>query len=1051
MAQEEQKESFEIGNVKPVPITEEVQSSYLDYAMSVIVSRALPDVRDGLKPVQRRILYAMGELGLFHNTKFRKSATVVGEVLGKYHPHGDVAVYDSMVNLVQDFKMRYPLIDGQGNFGSMDGDAAAAMRYTEVRLKAISAEILRDIEKNTVDFRDNYDGTRQEPVVLPTRLPNFLLNGTLGIAVGMATNVPPHNLGEIVDGLVLLIDNPEATVEDLLKVIKGPDFPTGGEIYNIEEIKEAYATGKGRVLMRAVARIEESKKGFHIIITELPFQVNKAVLVSQIADLIKDKKIEGIADLRDESNKEGIRIVLDLKKDAYPNKILNQLYKYTPMQSAFHISMLALVDGIEPRVLTLKMVLEYFIKFRQEVVRRRSEYELEQAKIRAHILEGLKIALDNLDSVIKTIKSSADKNEAKVKLMKKFKLTEIQANAILEMKLSQLAALERQKIEDEYKEKIALIKWLKDLLASPKKILEVIKEELLEIKEKYADERRTKVIYGRVGEFSDEDLIPNEQVAITITLGNYIKRLPISTYRSQKRGGKGIIGMTTKEEDEIKSLVTAFNHDDILFFTNRGRCFQLKVYEVPQVSRLSRGQALVNFLQLQPGEVVNSIITLSKGANYKNLLMVTKNGMVKKTPISDFANIRRSGLIAIKIKPGDELKWVASTTGADEVIIATKKGQAIHFKETDVRPMGRASQGVRGIRLKKDDVVVGMGVFNPQELEEIKIALKEQKRRVKPFKDVLVVMENGYGKRTPLDQYHLQRRGGVGIKTAKITKKTGEIVGMEIVMPTTNELMAISTQGQVIKTPIKAISQIGRDTQGVRIMRLNENDKVASISILREEPEIAERESVGGGQEASRGGEVEKIKKPEIKEKKTKESKTDIEDKKAKKGYVEARTKGKEIKKASKKIVQEKTESKKKQVIVKKEKLIKKKKEAISLKKVSQATKFKKPTRKSIKVVSLSSKTAQSRIGKIIKKQIQRKPENNKSKAKKAAKTVKKTVPTQAQNKKASFIKKPLNSNSRKLAQKSTSLLEAKKVSGRILAPSDKAKKIIKKNLWGRI
>ncbi len=826
-----------VGYIKPIKIEEEVQSSYLDYAMSVIVSRALPDVRDGLKPVHRRILYAMSELGLRPTAKFRKSATVVGEVLGKYHPHGDVAVYDSMVGLAQDFKMRYPLITGQGNFGSIDGDSAAAMRYTEVKMAPITEEMLADIEKNTVDFMDNYDGTRKEPKVLPAKVPNLLLNGTLGIAVGMATNIPPHNIVEVADALICLLDNPQATVEDLLEFIKGPDFPTGGLIYNFEEIKEAYATGKGRILMRAVAQIEEKKSGFRIVITELPFQVNKAALVTRIAELIKEKKIVGVSELRDESDREGTRIVLDLKRSSYPNKILNQLYKYTPMQSVFHVNMLALVDGLEPRVLTLKMILDNFIKHRQEVVRRRCEYDLEKAKLRAHILEGLKKALDNLDAVIKTIKRSADREEAKVNLMKKFKLTEIQANAILEMKLQQLSALEREKIEEEYKEKKKLIKWLEDVLAHPQKILNLIKKELEEIKERYGDERKTKVVKGKVGELADEDLIPNEQVVVTITASNYIKRIPLSAYRAQHRGGKGVIGMATKEEDVIKDLIVARTHDDILFFTDLGRVFQLKVYELPATSRVSRGQALVNLLQLRAQETVTGIVSLSKDHKFKFLLMATQKGQVKKVKIEEFANIRRSGLIAIRLRKDDKLKWTCPTTGSDEVIIVTKDGQAIRFQETDIRPMGRSAAGVRGIRLKKGDLVVGMDVLPIGEIKALELEIKKTKKRgrePKILKDVLVVTERGYGKRTSIDQYHLQRRGGLGIKTAKITDKTGSIIGMEVVTPEVSQLIAISIQGQVIKVPIKAISRIGRATQGVRIMRLNSGDSVASICCAAE-------------------------------------------------------------------------------------------------------------------------------------------------------------------------------------------------------------------------
>jgi len=809
-----------IGLIKPRDIQQEMQESYLDYAMSVIISRALPDVRDGLKPVHRRILYTMHEMGLRHNVKFRKSAAVVGDVLGKYHPHGDMAVYDSMVHMAQEFSMRYPLINGQGNFGSMDGDGAAAMRYTEARMAAAAEELLVDIDKETVDWRDNYDATRKEPVVLPGKLPNLLLNGTLGIAVGMATDIPPHNLTEVCDALVKIIDEPDATSEDLMEFIKGPDFPTGGIIYDVAAIKNAYATGKGSIVMRAKTEIVETKTGaFQILVHEIPYRVNKATLLEKIADLVRDKKVEGIRDVRDESDKDGVRVVIDLKKDALPNKILNQLFSYTQLQETFHMNMLALVDGIEPHVLNLKTVLEKYLEHRQVVVRRRTEYELRKAKERAHILEGLKKALDHIDEVINTIKKSPTKEEAKVNLMKKFKLTDIQSDAILEMRLQTLAGLERKKIEDELKEKKALIAELESVLKSDKKILAIIKKEVLELKDKYGDARRTAIVKNAVGTFSAEDLIPEESAIIVVTKSGYVKRIPPDTYRSQTRGGKGVIGQTLKEEDVVDKLITTNTHDDILFFTNKGRVFQTKVYELPEGSRVSRGQALVNFLQLGAGEYATAVLTLNKKDSAKFLVMATRNGLIKKVPREEFAKVRRSGMIAISLKGEDELKWVESSDGDDQIMLSTENGQAIRFSEKDVRPMGRPAAGVTGMRLKKDDKIISMDII----------------RKAADIKNlaVLVVTENGLGKKTDLTFYKLQKRAGSGIKTLKVTPKTGKIVSMYILnKDEEHDLVIISRAGQTIRTPLNAVSTLGRATQGVRVMRLDDGDKVASATII---------------------------------------------------------------------------------------------------------------------------------------------------------------------------------------------------------------------------
>jgi len=812
----------EYGIIEEQPLGEEMCRSYLEYAMSVIISRALPDVRDGLKPVHRRILYAMWDIGLRSTGKFRKSATVVGEVLGKYHPHGDSAVYDSMVRLAQDFSMRYPLVRGQGNFGSMDGDSAAAMRYTEAKLSAISEEMLFDLDKDTVDFIPNYDGSRKEPRVLPAKLPNLLLNGTMGIAVGMATNIPPHNLRELADAIDCLIENPDASVEDLMQFVKGPDFPTGGVIYDKKAILEAYATGKGGIVLRGKADIEEMKNGgFQIIVSEIPYQVNKADLVMKIADLVKDKKLEGIKALRDESDKDGVRIVMELKKDSYPKKILNSLYKHTALQTTFHLNMLALVDGIQPKILTLKMILEEYIKHRQEVVRRRTQFELNKAKDRAHILEGLMIALKNIDEVIKTIKASKDKEIAKANLIKKFKLTERQATAILEMRLQSLANLEQMKIEAELKEKQALIKELEAILKSVTRIKKIVKDELKALVDKYGDERKTAVVPHSVGEFSMEDLVPNEETVVMMTRDGYIKRLEPDTFKVQARGGKGVMGLTTKEEDTVEFMFTSQTHNDVSFFTTKGRVFQMKVYEIPQASRVAKGTPVVNFLQLIGNEQISSVLPFDKAVFSKYLFFVTEQGLVKKVELDAFRNVRRSGLIAIKIKDDDKLIGVKPTSGSDHIMLVSAKGQAIRFPETDVRDMGRGAAGVHGIRLRKDDRVIGMGVAKTD---------KEKKRKYQ----ILTIMGHGFGKRTDFSSYKVQGRGGSGIKTAKTTDKTGDITNSFLVNADSMEdrdLIIISEKGQVIRTPFKTVSVLGRDTQGVRIMRFKEDDdRVAGVT-----------------------------------------------------------------------------------------------------------------------------------------------------------------------------------------------------------------------------
>lgn len=802
-------------------ITTEIQKSYLEYAMSVILSRALPDARDGLKPVNRRILYVMHKLGLTAGAKFRKSAAVVGDVLGNYHPHGDSAVYEAMVRMAQDFSLRYPLVHGQGNFGSIDGDSAAAMRYTEAKLARISDEVLADIEKDTVDFRPNYDGTKQEPVVLPTRIPNLLMNGTTGIAVGMATNIPPHNLGEVLDALIHLVDHPDTDVQDLLQFVKGPDFPTGGSIYNERDIRNAYATGRGPVVIRGTAEIAEGKRGQQIVITEIPYQVNKAELIIKIANLVKEKKIDGIRDIRDESDREGMRIVIELKQDSFPKKVLNSLYKYTELQKTFHFNMLALVDGIQPQILSLKQILEQFLKHRQEVVRRRSEYELARARDRAHILEGLKKALDHIDEVIKVIKQSPARQEAFENLMKKFKLSDRQANAILEMRLQSLAGLERKKVEDELKEKKELIAQLEDLLKSAKQLLGVVKKEFQELKERYADARRTKVVKSALREIGEEELVPEEDALFMLTKGGYIKRLSPDELKAQKRGGKGLIGMATKEEDVVVHFFLGNTHDNVLFFTNSGKVFQVRGYDIPEASRTSKGRAITNFLNVTPKDVITAVVPLPKEKEQEQkgqfLFMTTTHGVIKKVAMDAFANVRKNGILAINLKGDDELGWVLSTSGTDQIIITTASGSAIRFQEGDVRPMGRSAGGVIGMRLEEGDTVVGASV----------VVAKDVKNAA-----LLVVMANGYGKRTTLNEYKIQHRGGVGILTANITAKTGKLVWAHVTDERYEGMIAVSKRGQIIRMTVKEIPLLGRATQGVRIMRLDQGDELASVVLV---------------------------------------------------------------------------------------------------------------------------------------------------------------------------------------------------------------------------
>jgi DNA gyrase subunit A len=796
-----------------------MEDSYLRYSMSVIIDRALPDVRDGLKPVHRRILYSMNRSGLRSTARHKKSANVVGEVMGKYHPHGDSSIYDAMVRMAQPWSMRYTLVNGQGNFGSMDGDPPAAMRYTEAKMARLADEVLADIDKETVDHRDTYDGENKEPVVLPAKLPNLLLNGQLGIAVGMATNIPPHNLTELVDAEITLIDKPDATLDDLLEHVKGPDFPTGGIIYGKDAIRSAYATGRGGVVTRGVAEIVEGIKGRHqIIITEIPYALNKENFVLKIAELINTKKIVGVSDLRDETARGKVRIVIDLKKDAYPKKLLNQLYKLTPLQTTFHFNMMALVDGIQPRVLGLQDILSEHIKHRQVVVRRRTEFELRKAKDRAHVLEGLKIALDHIDEIIATIRASETTDEAQANLEKKFKLSEIQAKAILAMQLRTLTGLQRKAIEEELAELLKLIAKLESILADEKKILKIIRDELLELRKQYGDDRRTRVVPTELGKMSDEDLVPDEQVVVTLTANNYIKRSPIAEYKRQGRGGKGRRGMATREEDVIEHVVNASTHDYLLFFTNKGRVFRIKTYEVPAASLSAKGVAIVNLLQLQPEETVSSVINVSKqDSSTGNLLMCTVRGVVKKTPFEQYKNVRQSGLIAINLDEGDELKWIRMTGGDNEVVISTQQGQAIRFHESDARPMGRVSRGVRGIRLRTGDQVIGMDI-------------------VEEGSSIFVISDQGYGKRTKVAQFTAHKRGGVGIRSAVVNKKTGSLVGVKTLVDDTQEVILISRNGQTIRLGLKDIPALGRATQGVRIMRLNDGDEVVSLALVEKQP-----------------------------------------------------------------------------------------------------------------------------------------------------------------------------------------------------------------------
>ena len=804
------------GKIIERDIEDEMKTAYIDYAMSVIVSRALPDVRDGLKPVHRRILYTMYEDGLTSDKPYRKSATTVGDVLGRYHPHGDSSVYDAMVRMAQTFSLRYPLIDGHGNFGSIDGDGAAAYRYTEARMSKIAEIMLTDIEKNTVDFMPNFDDRLQEPTVLPAKIPALLVNGSSGIAVGMATNIPPHNLTEVINGIIKIIDDDNVTDEQLMQIIKGPDFPTGGMILGREAIKQAYTTGKGKITVRAEAEIEEMSNGKQkIIVTSLPYQVNKAKLIENIANLVKEKRIEGISELRDESDRENaVRIHIGLKKDANARVVLNQLYKNTQMQDTFGVIMLALVDG-QPRILTLRRCLDYYIDHRKGVILRRTQFELDKALARAHILEGLKIALDNIDEVINIIRSSYD--DAKERLMERFGLSDIQAQAILDMRLKTLSGLQREKIEEEYNELMKLIAHLREILGSEKLVFEIIKEELTEVKEKYGDERLTKIVAAE-GEFNEEDLIKEEQMVVALTHFGYIKRMPIDTYRSQKRGGKGISGISTREEDFVKQIFTTSTHDTVLFFSNKGKLYRLRGYEIPEAGRTAKGTAIVNLLSLDAGEKISAVIPISDFEDSKYLLMATKNGLIKKTPLQEYNSSRKTGLLAITLKDDDELIDVRLTDGQDNVVLVTEKGLCITFDEKDVRPVGRSAQGVLGIRLDEDDTVIGM--------ESI---LSNNKGVT-----LLAITENGFGKRTELDEYRVQNRGGRGVITYKITPKTGNIVGIRMAKED-DDVMLITNSGTIIRINVKDVSILGRATQGVTLMRTNENEKVVSIETV--EPE----------------------------------------------------------------------------------------------------------------------------------------------------------------------------------------------------------------------
>ena len=808
------------GNIIPVDISKEMQRSYIDYAMSVIVGRALPDVRDGLKPVHRRILYSMHELGLTPEKGYRKSARIVGDVLGKYHPHGDTAVYDALVRMAQDFSIRYTLVDGHGNFGSVDGDGAAAMRYTEAKMTKVTLELLRDINKNTVDFIPNFDGEEKEPSVLPSRFPNLLVNGSSGIAVGMATNIPPHNLTEVINGISKYIDNPDISVAELMAEIKGPDFPTAGIIVGKSGIKRAYETGRGKVVIRSKAEIEEDEKGkSRIVVTEIPYQVNKARLIESIANLVKDKRINGISDLRDESDRQGMRIVIELKRDANANVVLNQLYKHTKMQDSFGIIMLALVNG-EPKVLSLKEVLKHYIKFQEEVITRRTQFDLDKALARAHILEGLRIALDHIDEVIKLIRSSKTTAEAREGLMSKFNLSEKQANAILDMKLQRLTGLEREKIEEEYAKLMESIKYFREILSNKDLLLKIIKDELNEIKVKYGDERRTEIVHGDGSDIDIEDLIEEKDVVITLTHAGYIKRLPVETYSAQRRGGRGIQAMTTKEDDFVEHIITSSTHDNILFFSNRGRVYKLKAYQIPEAGRTAKGMNLINLLPLEKDEKIQNVIYLKEFKQDRYLIMGTKNGLIKKTSLDQYSSIRKNGLNAINLRENDELISVRVTTGDCNIIYATKNGYAIKFDENDVRPMGRNATGVKAITLRDDDEVVSMEVASDE-------------------RDLLVVSENGYGKRTPIKEYTLQKRGGKGVITYKISEKTGLLIGARSVEDE-DELMLINDSGIAIRINVSDISVTSRNAMGVTLMRTVEEEKVvtmAKVNITEEETE----------------------------------------------------------------------------------------------------------------------------------------------------------------------------------------------------------------------
>lgn len=811
---------YENQKILPVNIEDEMKKSFIDYAMSVIVQRALPDVRDGLKPVHRRILYAMNDLGITPDKPHRKCAMTVGEVLGKYHPHGDSSVYDALVRMAQDFAQRYMLIDGHGNFGSVDGDGAAAMRYTEARMSKIAMELLREIDKETVDFVPNYDESLKEPSVLPSRFPNLLVNGSNGIAVGMATSIPPHNLGEVIDCVVSTIENPEIEMDEMLKHIKGPDFPTGAIIMGKEGFRKAYSTGRGKVTVRAKAEIEEmSGNRQRIVVSEIPYQVNKAMMIEKIADLVKEKKIEGISDLRDESDRSGMRVVIELKRDANSNIILNQLYKHTQMQDTFSIIMIALVNG-QPKVLNLKSIIEHYIEHQKDVVTRRTKYDLKKAEARAHILEGLRIALDNIDEIINILRSSKNVAEAKERMMTRFGLSELQAEAIAEMRLRSLTGLERGKIEDEYLELIKNIEYLKSLLTNEHKLMMVIKDELLEIKKKYSDKRRTQIA-ASLEEFDEEDFIEEQETVVTMTHYGYIKRLPADTYKSQKRGGRGINGLQTREEDFVEHLFTTSTHNFILFFTNKGKMYKLKTYEIPEAGRQAKGTALVNLLQLDSDEKVNAVIKIKDFEDGKYLIFMTKHGTIKKTELKEYDTSRNTGLTAISLDENDELIGVKLTRGTTELIAATRSGLSIRFPESDVRPMGRGTRGVRGISLNPGDMVIGMDIVEEEA-------------------DLLVISEKGYGKRTPVSEYRVQTRGGKGILTSKITNKTGSVVGMKVVKDN-DEIMLINLSGVIIRLNVNEISEMGRSTQGVKLMRVPENESLVSIAKISSE-EVQEQD-----------------------------------------------------------------------------------------------------------------------------------------------------------------------------------------------------------------